>query len=124
MIIIGHSDIEYEPFYKIKSKEDIKNTPSNSMICFEYDLFLCKYAKNNNLSFAVFVKDEKEVIFTANFTASYIICEKDLAKIAQKFADDYLFDSKILALIDSEDEIVEIAKEAIDGVVFKGKEVI
>lgn len=41
-----------------------------------------------------------------------------LAKICQNIADSYLFDSKILAVIQSEQEIESIALSHIDGAIF------
>ena len=42
----------------------------------------------------------------------------NLAKICQNIADSYLFDSKILAVIQSEQEIESIALSHIDGAIF------
>jgi len=116
MIIIGHKDIEFNPITHIKNQSDLKNSAPNSTIYFDYDIALCKYASNNNIKFAVKVSSEKEVIFASNFAASYIVCDGDLALNAQKFADEYMIDSKILKIIKDEDEIVDTAKEGIDGV--------
>jgi hypothetical protein len=41
-----------------------------------------------------------------------------LAKTAQNVAENYLFDAKILVLIEKEDEIEELALLGVDGVVF------
>ncbi|MDQ1268226.1 MAG: hypothetical protein QG560_869, partial [Campylobacterota bacterium] len=43
---------------------------------------------------------------------------KTLAKTAQNVAESYLFDAKILVMIEDEDEIEELALLAIDGVIF------
>ena len=45
--------------------------------------------------------------------------EKELAKQIQKIADNYMYDSKILAIIKSNDELENIAKNEIDGVIYK-----
>ena len=37
----------------------------------------------------------------------------------QKIAENYMFDSKILAIIKSNDELEEIALDEIDGVIYK-----
>jgi hypothetical protein len=119
MIVIGHKDIEYKPFFNISKKEDVDKTPPNSTLILDYDSNICKFLEKNSLNFAIKVKDQLEVILASNLGASFIVCNHSLAKDAQKFADSYLFDAKILVLIDSEDEIVEVAKDEIDGVIFK-----
>ena len=116
MIIIGHKEIEHESIVEIKSQTDLERSASNSTVFFDYDLSLCKYASKNGINFAVRVSSQKEVIFSSTFLARYIVCEGDLALDAQKFADDYVIDSKILKIIKSEEEIVDTARDGIDGV--------
>ena len=61
----------------------------------------------------------KEAIYANSLNAKYIISEKELAKAIQKIADNYMFDSKILAVIETNDEIEEIAQSEIDGIIYK-----
>ena len=122
MILLGHPFIVCEPFLKIVCKEDIENTPSLGVVCFDYhdrDVSLCHYAASNEASFALFVRDEREVILASALGASFIVCEKGLVVQAQKFADDYLFDAKILLYSEKEEDIVYAAKHSVDGILFK-----
>ncbi len=122
MILIGHPYIDFKPFEKVTTKEDIAATSSNCTIVFALhhdSVSLCHYAAENTLSFALFVHNEKEVILADALGASYIICSKELAKKAQTFADDYLFDAKILLQSETEEDIVYAAQNSIDGILFK-----
>ena len=67
----------------------------------------------------VYVKSIKEAIYASNFNAKYIICENELAKKLQKIADNYMYDSKILAIIDSNEELEQVAKLEIDGIIYR-----
>jgi len=122
MIIIGHKYFQSEPFYKVRSKEEIKKTPSNSIVFIDfkeenfYDLIL--NCNKNNVKFALRISTLKESIFAHNFKAAFIIIEKGIAKDVQKIADEYLFDAKILVKIDNEQEIEELALIGVDGVIF------
>ncbi|MGE0051732.1 MAG: hypothetical protein AB7S49_09400 [Arcobacter sp.] len=119
MIIIGDDLIPFEELNLINSIEDIKNTKANSALLFFYNEELLKYCFKNELTSAVVVKSIKEAIYCNSLNAKYIICEKKLAKKLQKIADNYMYDSKILAIIKSNDELENIAKNEIDGVIYK-----
>ena len=119
MIIIGDELVSYEDIFFISSKDEIKNTKANSTIAFGYNEELLKYSLENSLSSAVEVKTIKEAIYVNALEGKYIIAEKNLAISLQKIADNYMFDSKILALIDSNDEFEEVANNEIDGVIYK-----
>ena len=66
----------------------------------------------------VYVKSIKEAIYASNFNAKYIICENELAKKLQKIADNYMWDSKILTIIKSSDDLEKVAIEEIDGAIY------
>jgi len=122
MILIGHDYIDFKAFEKIDKKEDIEKTSPNSTVVFDFHhdrVSLCHYVAENSVKFAVIVKEEKEVIFASSLGASYIICDKGLATKAQKFADDYLFDAKILLRSENEEDIEYVAKNSIDGILFE-----
>ncbi len=119
MIIIGDKLVPFEDFAFIKNIENIKNTKANSTLCFSYDEDILKYAYGNSLNTAVIVKNIKQAIYSNALNARYIISSKDLAKDIQKIADTYMFDSKNLAIISSNEEFEQIAKDEIDGVIYQ-----
>ena len=119
MKIIGDSLIPFEEFYIVKNIEDISKTIANSQIFFNFDEKLLKYSFEQNLNFFVEVKSVKEAIYSNSLNARYIVCDKILARKLQKIADNYIFDSKILALISSNEEFEDIAEAEIDGVIYE-----
>ena len=119
MILIGDKIILFNTFTNISTIEEIQNTRANSIISFRYNENLLEYSSLNEVSFAVIVKSIKEAIYANALNALYIICDKQLSKSVQKIADNYMFDSKVLAIIESNEEIEEIAKNEIDGIIYK-----
>jgi len=122
MLIIGHEEVEYNPFYFIKSTQDIAVTPSNSTVVFEYsknNLELIKHCKENDISFALICDELKDTLLANANSANYIICDKNIIKEAQKFADEYMFDAKVLLYSSNEDELLWCANEGIDGIIFE-----
>jgi hypothetical protein len=73
----------------------------------------------NNINFAVIVNSIKESIYANSLNAKYILPKKRVLESIQKVAENYMFDSKILATIQDEDEIENIALKQIDGVIYK-----
>ena len=118
MKIIGDNLIPFEDFFKVLSIEDIKNTKANSMLFFDFNEDLLKYSNSENLNFLVYVSSIKEAIYASNFNAKYIICKNKLAKKLQKIADNYMWDSKILTIIKSSDDLEKVAIEEIDGAIY------
>ena len=109
-----------EKFIKVKTLEDIKNTPSNSTLIFDYyesSLEVYNFCNINNIPYGVYIISLKELIFTANLNAKYIFCDTiEKAKKFQKIANEYLFDTKIILLIQNFDDIENIANFGIDGI--------
>jgi len=122
MIIIGHPWVDFEPFYFIKKEEDIAKTPSNSCVIFAFSeeaLPLCRYCTQNDVSFALICDSSRDVLFAQALGCSYIVCDKSVAKSAQKFADGYLFDAKILLYTATESDMDWAAEHEIDGILFE-----
>ena len=112
-----------EKFYKVKTLDDIKNSPNNSTLVFDYcdsSLEVFNFCKQNNIPYGVIVSNIKELIFVSNLKAKYIFT--DILKKAsefQKIAEDYLLDTKVVYLTDSFENIEEVAKHRIDAIKLK-----
>ena len=119
MILIGDKLVPFENISFIFNIEEIKNTKANSTILFYYDDEIILYCYENELPYAVIVTSIKEAIYSNNLNAKYIISQKELSIELQKIADNYIYDSKILAIIDSNEEFEKIAKCEIDGVIYR-----
>lgn len=118
MILIGDKNIPYETLTKVSTIEELAKTKANTMVVFEYMQSLVDYCFKNNLSYGVIIKDLKEAIYSNALEAKYIICDKQLAQSIQNTADNYMFDSKVLAIIESNEEFEDITKQQIDGVIY------
>jgi len=119
MILIGHELISSEPFYQVASLEEIAKTPSHAVVLFDFEPTFSAYCMEQKVSFALHVRHIKELIFANALGASYFVVDKSLALHAQKIADDYLFDGKVLLLSSDENEIEFAASHAIDGILFE-----
>ncbi len=121
MLLFGHRFIQNENFYAVSESDEILNTPPNSTLYIKFEesnLDLIEYANLNAMAFVLGVESVNELIYASALGAKYILVKKDLAKTAQKIAESYLFDAKILVKIDEEKEIEEMAILGIDGVLF------
>ena len=119
MIIIGDNFVPFENISFISSIDDIKNTKANSTLIFFYDAELLKYSYENDLSSAVIVTSITEAIYCNSLNAKYIISDKHLAIQIQKIADNYMYDSKNLVIIDSNEEFEQTTIAQIDGVIYR-----
>jgi hypothetical protein len=109
-------------FVNISSISEIKNTKECDILYFVFNDELCLYAKNNQLSYMVIVKNAKELILANKLEARYILIQNANNKILKKYmqiAQNYLFDSKIICEINSLDDINKIAKTNVDGIYLK-----
>ena len=121
MLFFGHRFLESESFYHISSIEGIKNTPPSSTLYLEFDeanLDIIEHCRANNLNFVLYVDSINDLMYAATLGASYIVVYKGMEKNAQKIAESYLFDAKILVPIEDEKEIADYAFLGIDGVIF------
>ena len=119
MIIIGDKLVPFEEVIYIKNIENIKYTKANSTIIFDYDEKTLEYSYKNNLSSAVVVSSIKEAIYCNSLNVKYIISEKNLACEIQKIADNYMYDTKNLVIIDSNEEFEQTTIAQIDGVIYR-----
>lgn len=121
MLLFGHRFIDSPRLYHIDDVDAISHTPANSTLYItfsETNLDIISHCRKNGLRFALEVENLREVIYAENLDAAFIVVEEELAKLAQKTAETYLFDAKILCRIEEEEMIEEIALQGIDGVLF------
>ena len=119
MIIIGDSLVPYEDVFRIYHMEQINETKPNSTVIFKYNNDILTFTSNNDLPCAVIISSIKEALYANALNAKYLICTPTLAKEVQKVAENYMFDSKVLSIIESNDQFEEIASNEIDGVIYK-----
>ena len=121
MLLFGHRFIPSESFFHVLDIDSIANTPPSSTIHIEFaeeNLDIIQHALSNKLNFSLCCKTLREVIYASALEASFIVVKESLAKEATKIANDYLFESKVLVLIENEEEIEKIALLGVDGVIF------
>lgn len=121
MLFFGHRFIQSEKFYHLFDIDTIIQTPPSSTIYLEFDeknLDIINYLQKNKINFAIKVKNITELMYASALGASYIHVEQKLAKTAQKIAENYLFDAKILVHVENEEAIEEMALLGVDGVIF------
>jgi hypothetical protein len=119
MQIFGHPYIESEAFYAVKKVEEIHATPANALLKLgrlPNSLELAKYCQANALRYALTIETIEEAMFSNLLRATYVLSSKELAKELMPIAQNYLFDVHVLAII-KEDEIEEMAKCGVDGVI-------
>ncbi len=122
MFIIGHPWVAYEPFYLVKKVEDIASTPPGSRVIFSFNetnLPLCRHCAQNGVPFALICDTRRDILFAQAQGCDYIVCDKNVAIDAQKFADGYLFDAKILLFTIALSDLEWAAEHEIDGILFE-----
>jgi len=88
--------------------------------CFEYDQELISKAQTLNKNFAIYIKNKDEIFLANALGAQFIFTENEkLAKFASKAGEFYLFDSKILFLIQELKNLKKAFKLGVDGVLMK-----
>ena len=117
MLIFGHKLIETPKFHLINSENASFKEGIN---CFEYDENLIEKALKEGVKFAILAKNEDEILFANALKAEFILLENEnLAKKASKMAEFYLFDSKVLFIIDRLKNLRNAYKIGIDGVILR-----
>lgn len=123
MIIIGHKAIKHPKFRYIKNINDIANSIASDILLFDINndknYIISQYCMNNELQYAILIYNITHALIYSNLSAKYLIFySKNKALKAQKVANEYFFDSKIIYVINTEEEIESIAELGIDGVIF------
>lgn len=119
MIILGDLRIACEKITPICAVEDIAHTQNNTTLLYHFDFALLTYTQKNLLHSCVVVNTLQELLYASKFGVRYIAVEKSLGKRAQQIADNYMFDSQILVIIEDETELLPTALAEIDGVIYK-----
>jgi len=121
MLVFGHPWIEGPRFIKVFSIDEISKTKEDDILLLEplnVSIDIAKYCKKNNLKFAVTVNNTRDAIYVNALGADYMLCQFEQAILIQKIADDYLFDTKVLVVIEDDKSIDMMIKFRIDGVIF------
>jgi len=121
MLIFGHPWIESPKFVKIFSISEIKKTSPDDILLLEplnVSWQIAQYCKREGLHYAVTVNSVRDAVFVNALGADFIISEHEMSITIQRVAEDYMFDTKILVLIEEEKYIDSIIRFGIDGVVF------
>ncbi len=105
------------PFFEIISAKDIQSTPPNSIVLFDYDVKLAKYCKKNSISFAMRIKNIKELVYANALGCDFAFVQKDFAKQAQDIANEYMFDMKIILPVKNDEELEKAALQGVDGII-------
>jgi hypothetical protein len=117
MLIFGHNKIEAEEFFRIENIEDIKDSPNGATVLVDrFDIDIAKFCQVNLVSYTIVVSSIRDAIFANLLNAKYIIAPRDILRELMKIAEYYLFDTKVLVEA-REDEIVDMARVGVDGVI-------
>jgi hypothetical protein len=119
MILIGDEHIPYDTLYKVQNIDMIKTTPSNSVLLFDFDIELMKYCMQNDLNYSVVIQNITQAIYANNLNAKYIITNENISKSIQDIAQNYMFDCRVLAIIENSNDLEKIALDGIDGAIYK-----
>lgn len=119
MTVVGDKVIPFENIEKISNIEDIKTTKSSGTVIFDFNTDIMTYCKNNGVKYGIIVSSIKEAIYANALGAKYIISDINTAEKIQKVAQNYMFDSRILAVIKDSSYIEEVASKEIDGVIYQ-----
>lgn len=119
MEIIGYDLLPFKPHYAVESKEELGATPANATVHLKrFDGELMRYLAQNAVCYSVVVKSVHELILANALGAAYILTTDPYRD--QPIAQNYLFDAKLLVLIEDIAQIDTLAKSNIDGVIFPG----
>ena len=122
MILLGHPDLPCPPLILCHPHHDLSKTPTGSIIITHFASDRIPFYQKlsaTKIPYGVFVQTLPEVLLGFALKIPYLLCSTTLAPQFQKSADDYLVDSKIVAVIDNQREIAWAATRRIDGIIFR-----
>jgi len=121
MMIVGHPWVASPTFKKVFVQEEIGQLQAEEIVLLEplpESIKLAQYCQQNTIPFAVTVNAVRYALIANALGAAYIVCQQEDAMEIQPIAERYLFDTKILVLVEDEKEIERMARFSIDGVIF------
>jgi len=110
--IDNHPKVVFRP-----GAANLEATPASSIVMVPFEINDIELYEKHHAILGVIVYSLKEFIIVSKCGVKYALADFALSKQLQKAADNYLYDTKVLAMIESEDEIGKIAAEGIDGVI-------
>ena len=96
---------------------DIDQSPNNSLVLTNFDKTQLQAYFSYNEILIVKVKNELEFILLHKALVKFACCELDLAFKLQKVADNYMSDTKVLAIVQEEQAIISCIQNSLDGVI-------
>jgi len=121
MMIVGHPWVDSPTFKKVFTREEIGELQAEEIVLLEplpESIAMAQYCQQNGVPFAITVNEVRNALFANALGAGYIVCQQEDAIEIQPIAERYLFDAKVLVLIEDEKEIERMARFSIDGVIF------
>ncbi|EAI0653494.1 hypothetical protein E0287_07780, partial [Campylobacter coli] len=100
--------------------DENKKLKKDQISCFLYNEEIIQNARNENLDFAVLIQDKNEIFLSNALGAKFLIFnDENLAHFASEVAEFYLFDSKILLLVENLHKLEKAYELRVDGVILK-----
>ena len=121
MMIVGHPWVASPTFKKVFVLEEIDRLKADEIVLLEplpESINMAHYCQQNSIPFAITVNEIRNALFANALGAAYIVCQQEDAMEIQPIAERYLFDTKVLVLVEEEKEIERMARFSIDGVIF------
>jgi len=119
MITLGYFEsIDNHPKVLFKPNlSALDTTPAGSIVLTTYNEADITAYEAYAPVLGIIVYSMKEFVVVAKCGVKYAVAGYGLAKRLQKAADSYLYDTKVLAMIDNEEEIEQAADDELDGVI-------
>ncbi|WP_027326780.1 hypothetical protein [Helicobacter pametensis] len=122
MKIFGHPLIPSCNFIKISDQKEIDHIPAHLIVWWEstqdQQFSLAQFCQAQKVDYAVLIHNITDLLYFSHFGAKYLIASMDQIKIFQDIIREYLLDSLLLCIIQSEKDIESLALLGIDGVIF------
>ncbi len=100
--------------------DENKKLKKDQISCFLYNEEIIQNARNENVDFAVLIQDKNEIFLSNALGAKFLIFnDENLARFASEVAEFYLFDSKILLLVENLHKLEKAYELRVDGVILK-----